>query len=202
MFLFIPFGYDCLRFKADGTAFLVGPGLSPKRASHILKFEVVEVNGELVSGSVEGQSQKLELTVPAPSYRSMVLDPDEPQSFEVWKVPFHCKGVQHWWCAGDIVYAMGLGFDDGGQLASVARYILDSWNRWIGFLSPFASPFVCLRKGIDRRGRDTHWSRMFPETALFFHRPLGNFGWSDQQLFSPRPFWPLRLSLTVSFLTA
>ena len=107
--------------------------------------------------------QPIALEVPGPRWSSITFEMGEPPTaMQQWLLPWHCKGLQQWWCAGDVVHA----YHQGLAPEAVPRYMLNSWARWSGYCQFFAPCLVALRKGIDRRGQDKHWSRVLPEHCL------------------------------------
>ena len=116
----------------------------------------------LQQGPDGGATTPLLLEVPRPLFRSMDLGETPPASVKLWELPWHPTGLRQWWCAGDIVNDMHPSLRGAG----VPRFILNSWNRWAQYTVLFAPVGLCLKKGIDRRGVDRHWSRCLPDTAM------------------------------------
>ena len=79
----------------------------------------------------------------------------------MWRLPWLTKGVAHWWCLGDVAFALHTELDG----MAVVRYVLNSWSRWTEYSTPFAPADLCLLKGIDRAGRTKRWNRVLVEHA-------------------------------------
>ena len=56
--------------------------------------------------TADGQETPVELPVPGPKFRSVVLDGHSSSSLQVWTVPWRPTGFKMWWCAGDLLHAM------------------------------------------------------------------------------------------------
>ena len=77
----------------------------------------------------------------------------------MWALPWLTKGLGLWWSAGDWAVA----FHPGLAPANVSRYLLNNWGKWLSYCEPFLPQALALKKGIDRRGQDRHWTRFLPE---------------------------------------
>ena len=143
---------------------LCGLGLAPLSCGVVLTQEVLEqADGRQLLLRGAAGLQPIALEAPGPRWTNMVFEMGEPPTaIQQWLLPWHCKGLQQWWCAGDVAHV----FHQSLAPDQAPRYLLNSWGRWSGYCEFVAPCLVALRKGIDRRGRDKHWSRMLPEHSV------------------------------------
>lgn len=152
-------GEPLLRFDALGFGFLSGGGQEiPLRDA----FEriVCEAEGShrlsWVAKST-GRTDVVKLSAAA-RYFPMHLVEGEVSQLKVWSLSHCAPGVSCWWSLLSVVPVLR------GSEASgcYRRYIANHWGQRTRYVQNVCPPPLALRKGLDPKGLDQHWHRMFP----------------------------------------
>lgn len=161
-----PGGQTELRFTTRGDGVLTGPNVPKALCSDILQQEVLEEHGGKVVllRKPDGQLAPLPVPVPAPRWLAVHAGGQggTTQSLKQWCLKWMTRGLQMWWSAGDLAHL----YHPGLKGDMVPRYVLNSWARWAGYVQDVMPVHIGLRKGIDRRGHEFHWTRFLPEPTL------------------------------------
>ena len=134
--------------------------MKPLKPSTVLTYALsASADGYWWKQRPAADRERVELATPAPRYRSSHSSVGDAVSIQTWQLPGFSLGVRLWWTICDIMMC----FHSGLHPDQVVKYMLNSWTRWCDHSSNRAPEYLCLRKGLDRRGRVRDWSRWCPE---------------------------------------
>ena len=84
---------------------------------------------------------------------------EEPGSMQSWSLGFYALGARVWWTVGDVCMLIHPGLAPG----KVVQWMNNNWLRWESYCSKVGSIGLCMRRSIDRQGRDKGRHRCLPE---------------------------------------
>ena len=151
-----------MRFDPGGKGFLTGDGVPPLEASSLLQRRLVPVESllcwALPSGAQEAWSPMATRAIYGPL---QPLPGGRPWSYKAYTMACQVAGLKVWWVLGvfaEVVFG-------GSRQEEVAQVMKGGLTRWLGWTDHYLASPWSLRRGIDRRGRDTRWHRIHLEAT-------------------------------------
>ena len=89
------------------------------------------------------------------------LPGQDPWAYKAYLLPWQAKGFKCWWVLGVFVELLY----GSSQQEDVGQVIAHNINRWVGWTEAFLPQQCCIRRGIDKRGRDRVWHRLLLEPS-------------------------------------
>ena len=133
------------------------------------KFVVKSTDGREVwlVGAGEGQRQQLPAK-PAekPRYLRVQLGPEAEAhaDLKVWLLDWHAPGLTRWWEVPPfLAHLFSFAPNERERVGSTISHIWPQWTKKLGTHWPAR---LCLRKAVDRSGRQKDWERLLPEATF------------------------------------